>query len=221
MGDLVVRIDGQFARRTVLFAGAVLLSLTAASELASESVTLSTYYPAPSGVYAQLITTGKTYLARDNSPTAPAYVGIGTQNPSALLDVNGASMFRGSMTIADGTQASGNVLTSDASGKASWKAAATSNAIACTAYQTQGFPNGAQQLTVVFAAADCNGGSLPPTNYIAVPTGLGTGNGQLLTGFGASANPASVTWYGNPGSNGVLLPGGAGNIFASAIFFHP
>lgn len=38
-----------------------------AMELSSESVTLTTYYPAPSGVYQQMITTGKTHLARDGN----------------------------------------------------------------------------------------------------------------------------------------------------------
>ena len=41
-------------------------------------------------------------------------VGIGTTNPTTKLTVNG------SVTIADGTQGAGKVLTSDANGKASW-----------------------------------------------------------------------------------------------------
>lgn len=39
--------------------------LCAVGDLNSESVTLSTYYPAPSGVYTNMITTGNTFLARD------------------------------------------------------------------------------------------------------------------------------------------------------------
>jgi len=56
------------------------------SELASENVTLTTYYPAPSGVYTQMITTQNTYLARDGGA-----VGIGTTAPIAgsKLDVVG------------------------------------------------------------------------------------------------------------------------------------
>jgi uncharacterized protein (TIGR02145 family) len=42
-------------------------------------------------------------------------VGIGTSNPTAKLDIIGA------IKITDGTQGAGKVLTSDASGKASWK----------------------------------------------------------------------------------------------------
>ncbi|MBI4375673.1 MAG: hypothetical protein HY549_04395 [Elusimicrobia bacterium] len=51
---------------------------------ASENVTLSTYYPAPSGVYTQIITTGRSILARDGQN-----VGIGTSSPATKLEVNG------------------------------------------------------------------------------------------------------------------------------------
>lgn len=56
-----------------------------AVELASENVTLTTYYPAPSGIYAKMITTNNTYLARDGGN-----VGIGTTNPLAKLEVSGS-----------------------------------------------------------------------------------------------------------------------------------
>ena len=48
--------------------------------------------------------------------TSTGNVGIGTTNPTTKLTVNG------SITIADGTQGVGKVLTSDADGKASWGA---------------------------------------------------------------------------------------------------
>src|SRR5262249_40585990 len=56
------------------------------NELSSESVTLTTYYPAPSGVYSQMITTTNTFLARDGGN-----VGIGTSSPSTLLQVGKGS----------------------------------------------------------------------------------------------------------------------------------
>lgn len=61
--------------------------LAAVGDLNSESVTLSTYYPAPSGVYTQMITTGNTWLARDGG--AGTRVGIGTMAPSQKLTVGG------------------------------------------------------------------------------------------------------------------------------------
>ncbi|MBI2384838.1 MAG: hypothetical protein HYV14_02375 [Elusimicrobia bacterium] len=65
---------------------AAMLLLCAVGDLNSESVTLSTYYPAPSGVYTQMITTGDTYLARDGAGTR---VGIGTTTPTQKLSVVG------------------------------------------------------------------------------------------------------------------------------------
>lgn len=41
------------------------LLVACAGELASESVTLTTYYPAPMGVYTQMITTNNSFFARD------------------------------------------------------------------------------------------------------------------------------------------------------------
>ncbi len=55
-----------------------------APDLGSENLTLATYYPAPSGVYSQMITTQNAYLARDGGR-----VGVGTVSPEAKLDVNG------------------------------------------------------------------------------------------------------------------------------------
>ena len=63
---------------------ALVLLLTGVDPLGSESVILTTYYPAPSGIYAQMITTGQTFLARDGGS-----VGIGTASPQAMLDVRG------------------------------------------------------------------------------------------------------------------------------------
>ncbi|OGR85154.1 MAG: hypothetical protein A3J74_01745 [Elusimicrobia bacterium RIFCSPHIGHO2_02_FULL_57_9] len=54
------------------------------TELGTENVNLTTYYPAPSGVYTRMITTGQTVLARD----AGANVGIGTAAPATKLDVS-------------------------------------------------------------------------------------------------------------------------------------
>jgi len=52
--------------------------------LGSETLTMTTYYPAPYGGYASLLTTGRTLLARDGDS-----VGIGTLTPGAKLDIKG------------------------------------------------------------------------------------------------------------------------------------
>ncbi len=69
-------------------AGAALIALflaCGADTVVSESVTLATYYPAPTGVYAKMLTTSDTFLARDGGS-----VSIGASGPpQAMLDVNG------------------------------------------------------------------------------------------------------------------------------------
>ena len=48
-------------------------------------------------------------------------VGIGTETPTEKLHVDGTSLFTDSLTYTNGTEADGYVLTSDASGNATWQ----------------------------------------------------------------------------------------------------
>ncbi|UPT75695.1 MAG: hypothetical protein M0D55_08500 [Elusimicrobiota bacterium] len=84
MTEIKLTFDLTFTRRFLSRAGAIAIMLCAVPELDSESVTLSTYYPAPSGVYTNMITTGNTYLARDGGN-----VGVGTTAPAVKLHVVG------------------------------------------------------------------------------------------------------------------------------------
>lgn len=84
MAEIKLSFDLTFSRRFLTAAGAAAMMLCAVPELDSESVTLSTYYPAPSGVYTNMITTANTYLARDGGN-----VGVGTTAPVGKLDVKG------------------------------------------------------------------------------------------------------------------------------------
>lgn len=84
MAELRVRLDIGFSRASLRWTLVASLLAVCAPELGSETVTLSTYYPAPSGVYTKMITTQDTWLARDSGK-----VGIGTQTPAAKLDVYG------------------------------------------------------------------------------------------------------------------------------------
>lgn len=164
-----------------------LLVLACAPEIGSENVTLSTYYPAPSGVYAQMLTTGNAYLARDGGS-----VGIGTTGAANKLDVKGgvavgnyagidagpsnglivsgsvgigtkspgaALDVVGSVKIADGSQGVGKVLTSDANGLASWKAS------------TGGGSFGGLFYTAGSASGSCASAN-PVTSDCSCPTGF-------------------------------------------------
>lgn len=62
-----VRIHLDFAVPSFAFRGLLtaLVMLAGVDELVSESVSLTTYYPAPSGIYTQMISTNNTWLSRD------------------------------------------------------------------------------------------------------------------------------------------------------------
>ncbi|MDE2491898.1 MAG: hypothetical protein KGM24_13715 [Elusimicrobia bacterium] len=90
MAEITVHFDLRMSQRTARWALAACLVLAAAPQLASEDLTLSTYYPAPSGIYTKMVTTGSTYLARDGGS-----VGIGTASPTYKLDVNGTIRVQG------------------------------------------------------------------------------------------------------------------------------
>jgi hypothetical protein len=89
-----------------LLLAACLLALSA-GDLASESLTLSTYYPAPLGVYASIITTGSggvnTLLARDSGRVG---IGPNAKTPLTQLQVTGDGT--GFAQIGGGTGCGGN-----------------------------------------------------------------------------------------------------------------
>ena len=84
------------------------------------------------------------------------FVGIGTTDPRAKLDVNG------NIRIGDGTQGAGKVLTSDATGRASWQTLST----------TSGFG----------AWGDCSTSNISGYNPITAS------NGTIQDKFGTSAS---------------------------------
>ncbi len=70
-------------RKIIVFT-AVILCLGAGLCFAQETITFTTYYPSPAGVYKNLTTTEDTYLATDTGS-----VGIGTTSPSRKLHIKG------------------------------------------------------------------------------------------------------------------------------------
>ena len=85
MSDLTLHLDVRFTPGAFRVCLAALLLSILANDLGSESVTMTTYYPAPSGVYNRMITTGDTYLARDPG----GRVSIGMNNLIDTLTVGG------------------------------------------------------------------------------------------------------------------------------------
>lgn len=86
-----ININLQLTGRELIIFLCLALILFPALSLNSETLTLTTYYPAPYGGYANLLTTSNTWLARENG-----LVGIGVRNPSAKLDIAGTTRIRSS-----------------------------------------------------------------------------------------------------------------------------
>jgi hypothetical protein len=96
MAEITINLNIVFNRRHFTGLGVVAIMLCAVPELNSESVTLSTYYPAPSGVYTNMLTTGDTYLARDaGSVFARKILGTGN-NVFSTADPKAADIVVGS-----------------------------------------------------------------------------------------------------------------------------
>jgi hypothetical protein len=84
LAELAVRLDLDACALRGLLAAALLAA--AAPELASESLPLTTYYPAPVGAYGQLVVAGNALLARQ----VGAKVMVGPGGANQTLDVAGS-----------------------------------------------------------------------------------------------------------------------------------
>lgn len=113
-------------------------SLAFTGTLSTESMTLTTYYPSPYGVYDQLRSVGDSFFAYQRGR-----VGIGTKMPTSLLSVAGSADMEslhvaggasvGSLRIKEGA-AEGRILESDAQGNVRWSAPRSS--LSCTTVKT-------------------------------------------------------------------------------------
>ncbi|HTK82778.1 MAG TPA: tail fiber domain-containing protein [Bacteroidota bacterium] len=128
-------------------------------------------------------------------------VGIGTNTPAAKLDI------AGNVKIADGTQGSGKILTSDANGVASWGTAPvpsqwTTNG--SNVYYTSG--NVGIGTPIPSAKLDVNGS----LRFVSL-----LGQGSTAAGLNAIANGATSTAGGNYSTVGGGVSNDASNSFAT------
>ena len=103
------------------------------------------------GIYGKGTSTGHDFYGAGPKSYFAGNVGIGTTSPTAKLDISGK------VKITDGTQGAGKVLTSDASGLASWQSAGGSCAWSgwrCTCF---GDNEGSVEGAITFAVKCVNG----------------------------------------------------------------
>jgi hypothetical protein len=134
-------------------------------------------------------------------------IGIGTTTPSAKLDV------AGTFKIADGTQGAGKVLTSDASGNATWQAAPVStgsftNMQVFSASGSFTVPTGVTKIIVEVWGG--GGGGAGTNGGYAAGGGGGAYGKQILTVTAGNAYNVVVGTGGTAGAAGVA--GGNGGV---------
>ena len=106
MNDREITIHVKVSRRSFIWAAAALLMCCSANEVVSESLTMTTYYPAPSGVYKRLTATEGVAVGTYKASAAPAgdlivsgSVGIGTTSPANKLSVAGNADVSGNIAV--------------------------------------------------------------------------------------------------------------------------
>ncbi len=84
-----ITIELRLTRKKVLAILSFLFIIWHPRFLGSETLTMTTYYPAPYGGYANLLTTGQTLLARDGGNLG---VGTGANTPTSKVDIRGGQV---------------------------------------------------------------------------------------------------------------------------------
>lgn len=113
--DWEIIVDRGVAR--IFLVGLFLMAL--GTQISSQSVSVTTVYPAPVGAYQQLTVTKTASFARTNGYVGIALNGVVPGTPAALY-VNGTVSATNFRMPAAGVTA-GQVLTSDAAGGATWQ----------------------------------------------------------------------------------------------------
>lgn len=198
MSDIVIRFDLRFGKRVFSAALVPALMLSAVPQLGSESVTLSTYYPAPSGVYTNMITTSNTYLARDGGS-----LGVGTSGPSNKLHVVGNTTLQGSGAVNNVTLAtSGGNVTFSGGGNGGNPAVSITPSVATVALDV------AQNSTARVGRAYLSSGGdymhLANNEYYNGGSWIATGGSGALLQF-AGQQVAFYSHNGAGGHSGLML----------------
>lgn len=181
--------------------------------LASENVTLTTYYPAPSGVYQQMITTQNSFFSRDSgyveiggSATLPAgvkmtvtggRVGINTTAPQSQLDVNGG-LAVGAYGGANPAPANGLIV----SGRVGLGTTVPANSLDVAGAAAIGYAGSAAPANGMIVSGNVGIGVSAPTAKLQV-SGSGSStvdlvvNGRIRTGDGGNSGGV---WLSNAGN---------------------
>jgi hypothetical protein len=194
--------DGRAETRSWLVA--VLLT-ACAGNLASENVTLTTYYPAPSGVYGQMITTNNTYLARDGGQVSVGASSSGTGQELDVYSRNAAannSAIRA--TYPAGGPLAGTEFAALANRSGAWSALYANQGSANYAATINGGVAGAYALTPQYAGWNSYGTGAGGAAIYNDNAGFKT---LMIVGNNSSGGARNVSVWDNLTVNGILYPG--------------
>lgn len=119
------------------------------------------------------------------SAAAPAgNIGIGTTTPATRLEVNNGTT-NGAIKIVDGTQGEGKVLTSDASGLATWRASASFKTTALGVFPSSN----------ITTLSNLNSGSTDQQKYTGVYIDLEPGKWVVNTGMTIYCSKGNLTHF--------------------------
>lgn len=212
----LIRITIGLREAKCLMAAAVILAVPL--WLSSESLTLSTTYPSPAGIYKKLISTGDTILGRDTGSVV-----IGAAAPTAKLTVGGsvsatgAVAAGGAVTAGAGVSAAGDIASGGALSAVGGVAAGGVVRVGLLASDPPGAPGGIYFNTTTqkfmgyqngqwsdLAAPATGSGPVPGGLYGGCKVGMTSGGG----GMGGGSNPPKFYCFdvSAPASCAVSVP---------------
>ena len=175
----------EFKRSQALYPLVFLFVCLTTSTLSPESVTLSTYYPSPAGVYNNLVSIGDTWLARDPlSGGGASFVEIGSNQATSGVKVN---IFAQDDPAFDSIRIHGSNAASNEYG--------IINVSDSGQYERLGYFNGSGMGTV-FLDGNTGVGTMTPEQELSVQNSMNVD--QANSNNGSSPNPG-ITFGGGSG----------------------